>query len=232
MLTLITGIFASMAHVITGPDHMAAVTPLAIQSRNKSWTIGLSWGIGHVLGMLAIGFLFLLFRDLLPVESISRHSEFIVGILLILIGSWAIFRMKTTFWMKNHSHLHFHGQPYIYAHIHRHHHEHLHEHEHTHNTPVRQRCLTALGIGIVHGLAGFSHLLAMLPSLAFPSQRETIIYLAGFSLGTIATMILVTFPLGHFAQRLETSNKIKFLSWFTMTGGLLAIIVGIIWLFR
>jgi len=232
MLTLISGLFASIAHVITGPDHMAAVTPLAIQSRNKSWAIGFSWGIGHVAGMLLLGILFLLFRNILPIEAISRHSEFLVGILLLLIGSWAIFRSRITFLTKNHSHLHFHEQPYTYAHIHPHQHENHDGHTHLHDKPVKQRCLTAMGIGIVHGLAGFSHLLAILPVLAFTSTHETVIYLAGFSIGTIATMILVTCPLGLFAHHLESSKKLKFLSWVTLTGGLLAILVGIVWILR
>ena len=67
MLTLLTGFIASVAHVVTGPDHLAAVTPLAIDSRKKSWTIGLSWGIGHTVGMILIGLLFILFKEFLPV---------------------------------------------------------------------------------------------------------------------------------------------------------------------
>jgi len=30
MLTFITGFFAGLAHVLTGPDHLAAVTPFGI----------------------------------------------------------------------------------------------------------------------------------------------------------------------------------------------------------
>ena len=93
MLVFLSGIIASMAHVVTGPDHLAAVTPLAISSKKKSWAIGLSWGLGHVTGMLMIGAVFLLFRDLLPVEAISSHSEVIIGILLVIIGLWAILRL-------------------------------------------------------------------------------------------------------------------------------------------
>lgn len=39
MLTVLTGFIASVAHVVTGPDHLAAVTPLAIDTRKKSWVI-------------------------------------------------------------------------------------------------------------------------------------------------------------------------------------------------
>ena len=53
---LFAGIIAAMLHVISGPDHLAAVTPFAIESKKKAWKVGLFWGIGHLLGMLSIGF--------------------------------------------------------------------------------------------------------------------------------------------------------------------------------
>src|SRR5512139_3398623 len=90
MLQLVTGILASSVHVITGPDHLAAVTPLAIENRQKAWHIGLFWGIGHVLGMLLIGLLFIIFKELINVEKISGYSEYLVGIVLVGIGLWAI----------------------------------------------------------------------------------------------------------------------------------------------
>lgn len=92
-LPIIAGTLASMLHVISGPDHLAAVTPLAIDSKKKAWKIGLFWGIGHLLGMLIIGVLFLIFKDVIPVESISGYSEQMVAIVLIGIGLWAIYRI-------------------------------------------------------------------------------------------------------------------------------------------
>ncbi|MAY53071.1 MAG: nickel transporter, partial [Flavobacteriaceae bacterium] len=59
---LFSAILASILHVISGPDHLAAVTPLAISSQRKGWKIGLFWGFGHLIGMLLIGVLFLLFK--------------------------------------------------------------------------------------------------------------------------------------------------------------------------
>ena len=44
----------------------SAVTTL-IESKKKAWKVGLLWGIGHLTGMLAIGVLFLLFKDLIPI---------------------------------------------------------------------------------------------------------------------------------------------------------------------
>jgi len=82
---LITGTLAAMLHVLSGPDHLAAVAPLAVENRNKTWRIGLFWGLGHIAGMLLIGILMTLFRDFIPVERISEHSEQLVGFILIMI---------------------------------------------------------------------------------------------------------------------------------------------------
>jgi len=92
-ITFLIGIIASATHVITGPDHLAAVTPLAIENKKKSWIIGISWGIGHTMGLLLIGGLFYLFREAFPVKIISEYSEIIVGVILIIIGMWAFYKL-------------------------------------------------------------------------------------------------------------------------------------------
>jgi ABC-type nickel/cobalt efflux system permease component RcnA len=226
MLTFLTGFAASVAHVVTGPDHLAAVTPLAIDSRKRSWMVGFSWGLGHTVGMLLIGLLFILFRSLLPVDAISKHSETIIGLLLIAIGTWAIVRTFIRHSHRNRPHGHFHHDPYLYAHIHRH----THDHSHPSPVPLRRNILTALGIGIVHGFAGFSHLFALLPSLALPSISATLIYIVAFAAGTILTMVLFAFLLGLIAAGAETKRHEKFLKWLTYGGGMLAIGIGILWL--
>jgi len=230
MLTLLTGFIASVAHVVTGPDHLAAVTPLAIDSRKKSWTIGLSWGIGHTVGMILIGLLFILFKEFLPVEAISRHSDTVIGLLLIGIGIWAIVRTYRRHRHGNRPHTHFHTQPFLYAHIHKHTHQDDQGHDHVHARKVRQNAFTALFIGTIHGFAGFSHLFALLPSLALPTVWDSVIYLAAFAAGTICTMILFAFILGLVAFRSVVKDRQVFLKWFTLTGGFLAIAVGILWL--
>ena len=39
-IPLFAGIIASALHVVSGPDHLAAVTPIALESRSKVWKIG------------------------------------------------------------------------------------------------------------------------------------------------------------------------------------------------
>ncbi len=238
MLTFLTGFIASIAHVVTGPDHLAAVTPLAIDSRKKSWRVGLSWGLGHTFGMLLIGALFVLFKQYLPLNLISRHSETVIGVLLILIGIWALLRTYIRHSHGSRPHSHFHTRPFLYAHIHRHTHddgtEHpvssTSDHEHKEIPDIRQNALTALGIGVIHGFAGFSHLFALLPSLALPSVMDSVIYISAFAVGTILTMVCFSFFLGVVAFQAVLKNKQVFLKWFTLGGGILAIAIGILWI--
>jgi ABC-type nickel/cobalt efflux system permease component RcnA len=232
MITLLTGLFASMAHVVTGPDHLAAVTPLAIDSRKKSWLVGMSWGAGHTLGMLLIGLLFILFREFISIEGIAKHGDIIVGFLLIGVGSWALTRIYLRHQHRHRPHPHFHTRPYLYAHFHSHSHENSPDHEHEHQKSVKHNAITALFIGIIHGLSGFSHLLALLPSLALPSVRDSIIYISAFAGGTIITMVLFAFILGFVAFQSFIHKKEEFLKWFTMTGGCAAICIGIVWIVK
>jgi ABC-type nickel/cobalt efflux system permease component RcnA len=235
ILTFISGFIASVAHVVTGPDHLAAVTPLAIDSRKKSWVIGLSWGLGHTLGMLLIGLLFILFKEFLPIEAISKHSDTVIGFLLIGIGGWALLRTYLRHYHRNKPHPHFHTTPFFYSHIHKHSHEIPQpcdpDHGHHHSGKVKQNAFSAFIVGIIHGFAGFSHLVALLPSLALPTFWDSIIYISSFAIGTIVTMIIFAFILGLVAFKSAMENKQLFLKWFTLSGAMLAISVGILWIF-
>ena len=87
------GSITSLLHVVSGPDHLAAVTPLLVKNKKRAWQVGLFWGMGHLTGIAIIGGLFLLFKESIPVESISFFSEKLVGWLLIGIGLWGYYRL-------------------------------------------------------------------------------------------------------------------------------------------
>jgi threonine/homoserine/homoserine lactone efflux protein len=224
---LITGLAASMAHVISGPDHLAAVTPLAIENRNRAWLVGLSWGIGHTLGMLGIGLIFILFKDYIRMELVSRYSDQLVGAILIGIGVWGFVRFYRNPEAVCHVHPHMHTEPDVYMHIHPH--THIgHTHVHDHRKPIRQSLLASLMVGILHGLAGFSHLLAIIPTLALPSISSSVVYLSSFGAGTLITMISFTWFIGHAAFKMSQHRKVTFLKWFNISGCILAILIGIL----
>lgn len=92
----LAGFAAGSLHVLAGPDHLAAVAPLACPTDEpapRAWRTGLRWGVGHSLGVAAVGLAALLLRDLLPLEALSHWSERAVGVVLVGIGTWGLFRL-------------------------------------------------------------------------------------------------------------------------------------------
>jgi ABC-type nickel/cobalt efflux system permease component RcnA len=180
MVELIAGLIAGALHVWSGPDHLAAIAPLAIRNGKRSWAIGVRWGIGHSLGVIAVALVALWLRDLVPPELLSDWGERLVGILLVGIGLWGL---RTAY------------RSHVHAHRHRHdgeEHTHIHAHAHGHSPerapPRHVHFHAAMGIGVLHGIAGGSHFLGVLPALAFPTGAQATLYLAAFAFGTIVSM--------------------------------------------
>ncbi len=229
---LLFGIIASLAHVLAGPDHIAAIGPLAINADRRPWLIGMAWGIGHLTGMLIIGILFFYMKDFIPVEFISANSEKMVGILLIVIGFWAIYKMFSYQKIGAHHHDHTHEDVGGDTYVHRHHHHHETEtnHSHSHDKRERQTYIAALGIGVLHGLAGVSHFIGLLPTLAFESQFDSAMYLTGFGIGTILAMVVFSAILGLIAAKANQSKKDFLFQAINGIAGISAIFVGIFWI--
>ena len=92
MFAVFAGLAAGLLHVFSGPDHLAAVAPLAADRDRQSWRTGLQWGVGHTAGVVLIATLLLLLKEQLPLDSISIYSERIVGLSLIAIGVWGVWK--------------------------------------------------------------------------------------------------------------------------------------------
>jgi len=92
MFAFLAGVAAGLLHVLSGPDHLAAVAPLASDRERGQWLTGLQWGVGHTAGVLVIASLLLLIKEQLPLAAISIYSERVVGASLILIGCWGLRR--------------------------------------------------------------------------------------------------------------------------------------------
>jgi len=225
----IAGLIASMLHVITGPDHLAAVMPFAVESKRKAWKIGLFWGIGHITGMLAIGVLFIFFKELIPIERISSHSEQLVGLVLIGIALWAFYRIFKK--NKAHKHLHIHSENAPLIHKHEHSHTAHATHNHTHKKTVKQNHLASFSIGLLHGLAGIAHFLLFLPVLGFAKQSDAIVYVIGFAIGIILAMSTFAFVVGRISLFAKSGHNDSFFNGIRMTGGLFAMVIGFYWLF-
>jgi len=201
MLAFSAGLAAGLLHVFSGPDHLAAVPPLALGEngsreagavRVEGWRVGLQWGIGHTTGMLVIATLLLLLREQLPLDLISAYSDRLVGLALIALGSWGVFKAA---------------------------HESSSPHTHTG---------TSFAMGTIHGLAGSSHIFGVLPALAFATGSESLLYLAGSGVGALAGMSAFAAGIGVLSARLTRShrraNRLLYAS------SVAALVVGGVWL--
>lgn len=216
MISVLSGLFAGVVHVVSGPDHLAAVAPLATERASARWRLGLRWGIGHASGVVLVGFLSLILRDILPLQSFSSWAERLVGVVLIGVGLWGMRKA-----LSNHVHTHVHthdGEPH--AHVHVHIPRRIRTHLHTH---------AAFLIGILHGVAGGSHFLAVLPALAFPTLLEGATYLTCYAIGTVVSMVLFSGLVGLVANQCSrlggAFHKVCMLGF---SGA--AILVGVVWI--
>jgi len=228
---LFIGMTAAIVHVLMGPDHLAAVTPLVFDTQKRHWRIGFLWGIGHIIGMLLIGVLFYFFKDFIPVEAISNYSEQFVGVILIGLGFWAFYRIKNK--QAKHKHPHYHDKKKVgsLVHIHSHQH-HSDQHDHSHEKQKSQNSLTAIGIGIIHGFAGVAHFVLLLPVLGFTSKLESVQYIIGFAMGILLAMIIYTYIIGKFQNNDTTNSKKPLYKNLQFWSGILAILVGLYWIFQ
>jgi len=210
MITLVSiialGFFLGMRHA-TDPDHVIAVTTIVSRQRSirHAALIGILWGLGHTITILAVGSAIILFGLVIP-PRVGLTMEFSVGLMLILLGvlnlsgilRW-ISETATPLQPDHHSHAHGHGDF-----VHSHPHGHLPGmHGHAEDaTPVgwMDRTFGRLGVyqvvrplvvGIVHGLAGSAAVaLLVLTTIRVPSWA--VLYLLVFGIGTIAGMMLIT----------------------------------------
>ena len=227
---LIAGLIASILHVITGPDHLAAVMPFAIETKKKAWKIGLFWGIGHLIGMLLIGILFTIFKEYIPVDKISNYSEQLVGFVLIGIGVWAFYKIFKVDKKHKHLHVHIENAPIIHAHKH----EHIHEntHHHTHSKTLKQSNFASLSIGFLHGLAGIAHFLLFIPVLSFDTQTDSMLYVIGFGMGIVIAMTTFAFVMAQISSKAKNGHNGVLFKGIRLAGGLFAIIIGLYWIFN
>ena len=223
MIALLSGLVAGLGHVLSGPDHLAAVAPLAVESRCEAWKAGLRWGFGHTSGVLVVGVLALALRDVVPVDLISGWSERMVGVVLIGIGIWGF---RSALHRRVHVHHHQHdGRDHMHIHVHGAQSAHApHEsdqpHVHTH---------AAFAVGTLHGLAGSSHFLGILPALAMPTRRAAYTYLGGFGIGTVLAMMAFAAVIGMMSRGLASQGARAYQG-LMYTCSLAAVVVGVCWL--
>ena len=213
LISIVTGVAAGAIHVVGGVDHLVAMTPVALRHPRIAFRNGLAWGIGHSAGVLLLSTIAILAKDLAHIERMSSFAEFAVGISLLVVGALAI---RTSLGLHIHAHAHNHEEGYEHEHIHLHFRGLAKHNRHPH---------ASTSLGVLHGLAGASHLLAVIPALALP-PIGAVAYMAAYLLGSIATM-------GAFLMAISVATmKVgqKALPLIVGLAGSLSVFTGVFWL--
>ena len=214
---ILTGIVAGFVHVVSGADHLIAMGPAAINNPQKALKNSFSWGLGHSSGVLLLAFLAIFIKDITPLNKFSSIAEFLVGISLLIVG---VFAIKNSFQLSIHSHSHKHENGIA----HRHFHFHVKE-QNNNNNNNHSHALT--GLGLIHGIAGGSHFLAVLPALALP-LTSACLYLISYLIGSLISMNFFTCLISFTTFKASQ----KFLKRLIAVAGGLSFSLGLFWIQR
>ena len=244
MSILVLGFFLGIRHA-TDADHIIAVSTIVARQRRvgtAAW-IGILWGVGHSLTILAVGGAIIFFGLVIP-PRLGLTMEFSVALMLVLLGLLNL--TGALRWTQDslgadgraperlHSHAHRHDD---YIHSHRHGHgpdEHGHADDRTPQAwagpdPRRARRLPRGSSGRDRAgprprrLGGHRA-----PRARYrPRARVGIAYLLVFGAGTVAGMMLITaalaVPVTYAAGRFVNINR-----HLATVSGLLSLAVGLV----
>ncbi len=214
-LAAVLGLLIGMRHAIE-PDHVAAISTI-VSGENESRRaarVGLAWGVGHTLALLAAGGTLLVLRLEVPVWF-AAVAELGVGLVLIGLGA-ASLRRALREGRRGPHHLHAHG-----------HHEHAHAgsipHVHVGRFVLAPRPLM---LGLVHGLAGTGALTAVVLA-SMPSVATGLVYISLFGVGSTLGMTLLTGMLGATLQRAMRGARARLA--IQAGAGFFSLAMGVVW---
>jgi ABC-type nickel/cobalt efflux system permease component RcnA len=194
VVALLIALALGLRHA-SDPDHLVAVTSLVAVDGGDvrgAARLGAWWGTGHATALLAIGIPLILFKSSMP-SWIEQGAERAVGIVILLLALRIVVKwVRGDFRAGRHPHPRPSGDT---AHRHlRHGDQPGHRHRNV-RTP-RQ----ALGIGLLHGLAG-TGAVALLLIAALPGKVEAAAALAVFAPMSAVSMTLCTTALAWLLTR-------------------------------
>ena len=179
------GLILGLRHALD-PDHIVAVSTMVSDSKDvrRCSLIGAFWGVGHTMSLLIAGVLVITLKVQIS-DRVALWLEFMVALMLIVLGVKAILRPLLGWKLHVHRHAHD-GITHAHPHVHRHGQEHRHQHQHLIRSGVRP-----FVIGMVHGMAG-SAALMILVLATIPSAIAGLIYIAVFGLGSVGGMFIMS----------------------------------------
>ncbi len=237
-VALSTAFLLGLAHAIE-VDHMIAVTAF-VSTRpalRSAAGFGLRWGLGHSLAVFVAGGI-LIATGLRWPAGYDQFGEALVGALLVAVGVWAMRRARKLHLHPpeehgDHAHLHAHRAA-APSHTHGHHAHAAPAHppvgHHHHGPPQREKHGITV-VGLMHGLAGTSAVVALVPVTLMDRWAVGLGYLVAFGLGTVVAMTAYAVVAAAALRRASEGS----LKWGRMLGrfvGAGSILVGVWWIWR
>jgi hypothetical protein len=174
----------------TDPDHLAAVVTLATNEgpprTSAAGRLGLAWGLGHALTLLAFGVPFIVLDTRLP-AYLEKGAEVTIGVVIVLLALRLLFR-----WRAGGFHLHEHEHEGGARHVHVHAHAVDVDHLHEHGSPAP---VGAFAVGLVHGLGGSAGV-SLVVLATVETRAVGVAALAVLALGTTVAMTLLSSGFG------------------------------------
>lgn len=88
-----TSVSLGIVHVLTGPDHLSALSTLAVgKSLKAAFGLGVRWGCGHSFGLLVVAIIFFALGQSLDLDGVGYWADMFVGIFMIFLGAWYMFK--------------------------------------------------------------------------------------------------------------------------------------------
>jgi hypothetical protein len=224
LLPFVTALLLGLLHSID-LDHAMAVSAFVGTATSARTAIGfgLRWGLGHSVTVTAIG-LALVLAGVRLGTVLDGWAERAVGLALIAVGVWS-FRAARNLHAHpapahgDHAHLHLHGVR-------------SDRHDHPHGAALPDPHHHPRGItwlGILHGLAGSSGVLALIPVTLLDSPGAGLLYLLMFSLGVTTGMTIFAFALARTIARASGRSVL----WARRIGrgiAVASVVTGAVWL--
>ena len=212
------GLILGIQHALD-PDHLIAVSTIVSEHKNFKWAslIGAFWGLGHTTTLFLVGLLVIGLRVTIS-KSVAAGLEFLVAIMLVILGINVLWRTFGPGQVHLHTHSH---SPETHAHFHSHD-KPQQDHRHSHPFQAMRR---PFFVGMVHGLAGSAALMLLVLG-TIPSPLAGLAYIVIFGLGSVGGMLLlsgiISLPFILTAQRFSVMNR-----WIRVTAGFASILFGL-----
>ena len=202
------GTLLGMRHALE-PDHLAALSVLLTGERSvrKAAWLGVYWGIGHTLTLLAAGTLLVVLRAEMPAMA-SDVLACAVALMLVGFGFRAIY-LSADQASAGPTHFHRHGAMPASAPVGR--------------WTIARRPLL---VGAVHGLAGSGALTALVMA-TIPSMGSRLIYLVLFGVGSTLGMAALSGLMGWPIARVGTHGAVA--RALSLAVGCISIMLGLYW---